>query len=874
MEYQHDFYELFGLNPDSSYEELKRQYNYLRKKYHPDTAQGKLSAYIKECSDASKIPNPDILAELSFAYTQAKETMKLINEAWEIFSTPAYKHDYDQWFQTKDQRSHLEITLSFIDLGIIYQEDMGPNEEQVVSFELSNRGQDPEYIDLVLDDDSWVQVGMDASNGLPAEIKVYILVTKLRPGVNRQNLTISSDTAQVVVPIQVDYQPLPQLKAEKTHVDLGKITETKPVTFRIENTGGKLRSLTVASDYQNHQLSDFHRREFTLTISVNPRSSLTGKNQLFYTLQTGTQEVHLQVSFYYPRTRVTLSRVIIERQLSMGQKLIFDDQDLSGLDLTGLNLSGCSFMYTDISKTRFQGSDLSDCNFQHSLCHQTDFSRSSLTGADLSHVRGRNCRFLETKLDQTVFNSAFLPEAEFANLQAESVDLYQATLINSRFTRTIWNSPDFSQATCTGVIFQDSLIRHGSLQMSDWTGAKFSKSTLVLSDCQRAQFTGASFKPASLIGCNLAGASLRSISVDRLNLRVCHLAQADLSHNHFRTNNAIYITHRTIPKVTPEIGLCNRCGQLMPSLEVYYSVASKVISFDHDPPNPSDMVVGKCSGCGRQTEIAYQLNTKAISWAGAKAKASLFVDELNLAGIDLSRVDLREASLELAWFSYSTLTEAQLAGIRATAARFDHATLTSAVFDHAYLRQSTFNQAQLKEARFELADLRQSYMANANLNRAWFERANLNQANLSSISAINANFTLAQLNQANLASADLSGAQLINAQLQWCNLSQAKGHLAQFQGADLTQAILDQAHMNRANFSLAVLTGASLRGADLTLANMSHAMLIETNCYMTKFWLADLSNAKLDSARYDRHTVWPQDFLPQVFPLIFIPDSN
>jgi uncharacterized protein YjbI with pentapeptide repeats len=89
------------------------------------------------------------------------------------------------------------------------------------------------------------------------------------------------------------------------------------------------------------------------------------------------------------------------------------------------------------------------------------------------------------------------------------------------------------------------------------------------------------------------------------------------------------------------------------------------------------------------------------------------------------------------------------------------------------------------------------------------------------------------------------------ADLRWANLAEANLSRADLRGADLHGADLRWANLTEANLARADLRWANLTRADLRGANLDGA---------------DLRWANLDGARWDKRTVWPDDFIPSEKP--------
>jgi uncharacterized protein YjbI with pentapeptide repeats len=192
--------------------------------------------------------------------------------------------------------------------------------------------------------------------------------------------------------------------------------------------------------------------------------------------------------------------------------------------------------------------------------------------------------------------------------------------------------------------------------------------------------------------------------------------------------------------------------------------------------------------------------------------ASEWLQGIQLPGVEMSRADLRSASLFNADLDGADLFEANLTGTR--------------------LMGTNFTKAVLQDA-----DLTEAYLLEANLTEANLIKANLTRAYLCD-GGYEANLTGAVLNEANLTEAHLHGANLTDAALgNGSNLTKAD-----LTDANLTRAILQFDNLSGANLMAANLTGADLSGVDLTGAN--------------------LTRANLSDIYYDGSTTWPNGFRP------------
>ena len=166
---------------------------------------------------------------------------------------------------------------------------------------------------------------------------------------------------------------------------------------------------------------------------------------------------------------------------------------------------------------------------------------------------------------------------------------------------------------------------------------------------------------------------------------------------------------------------------------------------------------------------------------------------------------------------------------------------------NGWLKDGTMNGANLRGANLTGARLREANLTGADLGDANLTGTDLISANLTHADLMGANLDGTNLMLANLTHAVLLGANLTDANLMFANLTSADLLLANLTGANLMVANLTHANLSSAN-----LTGAKLWLADLTLADLTHAKLSS----------ADIEGAKLSSAKYDIHTIWPDNFAP------------
>jgi uncharacterized protein YjbI with pentapeptide repeats len=187
--------------------------------------------------------------------------------------------------------------------------------------------------------------------------------------------------------------------------------------------------------------------------------------------------------------------------------------------------------------------------------------------------------------------------------------------------------------------------------------------------------------------------------------------------------------------------------------------------------------------------------------------------------------------------SGATLSHWQIAGVD----------LSKADMRGVYAYRTDLSGATLREA-----DLREARLVQASLKGAILSGANLSMANLNEADLRHAELTRAVLMEASLERTEFSGAILIGADFKRTDLSKARfGSNAQLSGADLSGADLSgidlrMADLRRSNLSRANLYQANLREADLREANLAGTLVIET----------DLTSARLNGCSVYGASVW------------------
>lgn len=164
-----------------------------------------------------------------------------------------------------------------------------------------------------------------------------------------------------------------------------------------------------------------------------------------------------------------------------------------GCDLSDMDLSGCRFLGSDLSKARLVHAKLVDVRFVSCSLEQAD-----LTGADLTRAE-----FVSTCLDGARLDNALLSDANFRKASIRSASMANADLLRTDLT------------------------------LAALSGTKLSGARLTATVCAHANFEGCDLSQAQLTEvdlthCNLTDTSLRGATIDSSCFAHANLQRADL----------------------------------------------------------------------------------------------------------------------------------------------------------------------------------------------------------------------------------------------------------------------------------------------------------------------------------------------------------
>ncbi|MGO4742358.1 DUF2169 domain-containing protein [Serratia quinivorans] len=218
------------------------------------------------------------------------------------------------------------------------------------------------------------------------------------------------------------------------------------------------------------------------------------------------------------------------------------DKNFNGIDLTGADLSGMDLRHADFSQCLLESADLSRCRLDHANFHQAMLARADLSAASLQYAtldkaslalaqcKGSDfshASLLETNLQETLFS-----QCNFTSARLEQLILHRTFLSGCRFTQAT-----LSNITLMGLTLSDLSFHQAQLSKLTFMRCRcehFDLQHARLNDCSwvESQVDHIRFIGARLLNCafvhqtELAHADFSDAQLKQCNLRQLPLVQA------------------------------------------------------------------------------------------------------------------------------------------------------------------------------------------------------------------------------------------------------------------------------------------------------------------------------------------------------------
>ena len=345
------------------------------------------------------------------------------------------------------------------------------------------------------------------------------------------------------------------------------------------------------------------------------------------------------------------------------------ENDLTGWDFAGKNLSGARFESSTLTGGNFRGANIRGVSFQSTTLIDVDFTGADLSLATFTYSALSKANLSGSDLRGAFFLDSTLSGADFTGANIAGVTMHGAT--DKGFTRAQFESTvNYATGQLTGIWLDEN----------DLTGWDFAGKNLAGSSFGSSKLTGADFTGAVIAGVSFSDTTSRGFTREQFE------------------STANYATGQLSGIRLGENDLAG------------WSFAGKDLSgadFWAATLTDADFTDAIIAGAG-----FYQATSAGFTQAQFESTASFATGQL--AGIvlqenDLSGWDFAGKNLSGASFESSTLTGGNFTGANLRGVWFWSTTLTGADFTGANLSETCFWNATLASANLTGADARGAY---------------------------------------------------------------------------------------------------------------------------------------------------------------------
>ena len=207
--------------------------------------------------------------------------------------------------------------------------------------------------------------------------------------------------------------------------------------------------------------------------------------------------------------------------------------NLTGADLSGLDLREANFEGAWLESVNFSNSNLSGANFKSAVLAHAQFDGAIAIGAAFHKANLGKARLAGAVFDGADFSGAMMMHCAFAATQ-----MRRAVFAQTQLLETTWGEADWQGAQLRGQTFYKLDLKGMRLSEADLSGANFIECDLTAVDLQAARLENATF-----VTCRLDGADLRqaqaagAVAVKNSSLSGTDLSGADLRRFNFGASN-------------------------------------------------------------------------------------------------------------------------------------------------------------------------------------------------------------------------------------------------------------------------------------------------------------------------------------------------
>ncbi|WP_295441420.1 DUF2169 domain-containing protein [uncultured Thiodictyon sp.] len=235
-----------------------------------------------------------------------------------------------------------------------------------------------------------------------------------------------------------------------------------------------------------------------------------------------------------------------------------DGADLTGIDLSELDLHGLNFTGCKLTRTALRKANLDGAIFTKVMGAGADFSEASMVGAVLDNAMFQGAKFTKAKLQGASFNMTMANKADFSQADLRNTKVHMAmfkeikmngadlrgaslelTMLGGEASQTDFNGVRMKQVLAAkmnldGARFTNATLFRTLFQETKGQGVQFSDADLRQfriakdSELPGADFSRADLRGAGLRQSNLTGANFTRSRLDTAVIDNCFMPQAKL----------------------------------------------------------------------------------------------------------------------------------------------------------------------------------------------------------------------------------------------------------------------------------------------------------------------------------------------------------
>lgn len=531
-------------------------------------------------------------------------------------------------------------------------------------------------------------------------------------------------------------------------------------------------------------------------------------------------------------TAFALSFASLSLGKDLGEKFSLRIEDTQ---LTGLSQSGRKFRFPRFKKVIIENSNFS--------------------GADLSRMRVEESRFSGVDFSGAVFN-----DADFRDVSAYNSPFSRADFTGARVSKSHF-AGDFS-----GAVFKKAHITDVQFNGADFTGADFSGAIVSGGMFAGAKFKGANLTGITLDGVRY---DCTTEWPDGFDPQAAGATQVKECRGERGGRNAVKIPGYPESLASKTLEGKDYSGQTLEretGQDAQYHWAGKNLkraNFTNASFSAPGFSYSDLSGARFDWALLQQASFSDAILNDANFSHAYLLNA-SFKGVKSDKTDFTGAHLDRANFSEAEITNAVFREAQMISGGFNETKMPDADFRDARLMGTTFLKSDFTGADFSGADLRGARLQRGDMNVNYTRYRNT--APLEKTLFKNAKFAKANLDGADLRGADFTGAKLTGASLLFakydCNTAWPDNFDAGSHGAVLSGSICEgkpvavpqigQAPLKQADLSGTTLGSINLSGKDLSRAKLDGADLSQAN----------LAKTDLTMAVFDCDTKWPEGYDP------------